>query len=158
MESKYDLSSYKGRFFHFLNQQNPLNIFASEKHFDKAFEILAEKKHNPDDEFWRAKYLVDSAYHSATGEKIILPGRMCFQGYRLRFFLKIYTSNIFNFFNHKKAPGNSALAILMMALYKTPLQAISGQFANQSFNAIVNYSNSPKPVLNFQVLGDFKKN
>ena len=88
MESKYDLSTYKGRFFHFLNQQNPLNIFASEKHFDKAFEILAEKKHTPDDEFWRAKYLVDSAYHSGTGEKIILPGRMCFQGFRLRFFFQ----------------------------------------------------------------------
>ena len=86
MESKYDLSTYKGRFFHFLNQQNPLNIFASEKHFDKAFEILAEKKQTPDDEFWRAKYLVESAYHTGTGEKIILPGRMCFQGFRLRFF------------------------------------------------------------------------
>ena len=80
MDSKFDLSTYKGRFLHFLNQQNPLNILATEKQFKSAFEVLREKSKSRDEEFWAAKYLVDSAYHPSTGEKIILPGRMCFQG------------------------------------------------------------------------------
>ena len=33
----------------------------------------------------------------------------------------------------------------MCIFYKTPIQAISGQLVNQSFNSTVNYSNSPRP-------------
>jgi len=33
----------------------------------------------------------------------------------------------------------------MIIFYSTPIQAISGQFINQSFNSTVNYCNSPKP-------------
>lgn len=33
----------------------------------------------------------------------------------------------------------------MIIFYKTPIQAISGQFINQSFNSTVNYCNAPTP-------------
>ena len=79
-------------------------------------------------EYWEAKYIYDSAYHPVSNEQVFLPGRMCFQ-----------------------APGNTALTLLMLTFYKTPVSVFGAQFINQSFNSTVNYCNSPKPVFKIQV-------
>ena len=50
-----------------------------------------------------------------------------------------------------QAPGNTALALIMLTYYKTPLMVVTGQFANQGFNAVVNFSNAPQPVFKIQV-------
>jgi hypothetical protein len=50
----------------------------------------------------------------------------------------------------KIAPGNCMVSSGMMIFYRTPIQAISTQFMNQSFNSTVNYSNSPRPEFKSQ--------
>jgi len=127
-KSLYDQDSFSGRAAHFYRSVNPLNLFRDHA---AAKELVDRVKLNkgvlPEgvtkDEVWDAKYVYESAYHPSTGELTFLPGRMSFQ-----------------------APGNCIIASGMIIFYRTPIQAISGQFINQSFNSTVNYCNSPRPV------------
>ena len=125
--SLYDMNTYAGRAAHFYRSVNPLNLF---KDTSGAKEIVEKVKANGGiiptgmtrSMIWDAKYVYDSAYHPTTGELVFMPGRMSFQ-----------------------APGNCIIGSIMIIFYKTPIQAISGQFINQSFNSTVNYCNSPQP-------------
>ena len=121
---RYDQNTFEGRAKHFFITTNPLNVLASDKQLEKAKEIVdsyragTEDKSLTEDEIWAAKELYDSAYHCQTGEKLFILGRMSFQ-----------------------VPGNMLITGCMMTFYKSVPAVIFWQVANQSFNAIVNYTN-----------------
>ncbi|XP_075986695.1 sideroflexin-1-3 [Anticarsia gemmatalis] len=122
---RYDQSTYWGRAKHFLLLTNPLNVLASESELDEAKRIVNEfrktKKMPPGydvEKLWRTKYLYDSAFHPDTGEKMIAVGRMSAQ-----------------------APMNTLITGCMVTFYKTKSAIMFWQWLNQTFNALVNYTN-----------------
>lgn len=110
-----------------------ISLLCSSRELDEAKLIVTRYRagdnleHLSDDEIWRAKHVYDSAFHPDTGEKMLLVGRMSAQ-----------------------VPMNMMITAAMLIFYKTTGQVIFWQWFNQSFNAVVNYTNrsgsSPIPV------------
>jgi len=122
---RWDQTQYWGRVKYFFTTTNPLNIFKSESELEKCKQIVTNYKKGdsiPDgltlDNVYEAKDIVDSAYHPETGEKMIIFGRMSAQ-----------------------VPMNMLITGCMVTFYKSTPAVIFWQWFNQSFNALVNYTN-----------------
>jgi len=121
---RYDQSNYWGRARHFFDVTDPRAILHSDKELDAAKALVdayKAKKEPPgvtEEEVWEAKKVYDTAFHPQTGEKNFFLGRMSCQ-----------------------VPGNLIITGGMMVFYKSNAAAIFFQWTNQTFNAIVNYTN-----------------
>jgi tricarboxylate carrier len=126
-ESRYDLSTLSGRLLHFFCVMNPihnLNMTFSGVSIDAAAEMVAAHKAGKsppnvtEEELWRAKYLLESSHHPDTGDRIPLPGRICFQ-----------------------APGSATIGGFMLTLHSSTSATLFLQWVNQSFMAMCNWCN-----------------
>ncbi|XP_065182113.1 sideroflexin-2-like [Sycon ciliatum] len=121
---RWDQSTFSGRFRHFLAITDTRLLFKSDKELDKAIEVVSAHNRGEHvegytaDQLWAAKHLVDSAIHPDTGEKMWWLGSMSFQ-----------------------VPGGMLITGAMLAWYKTFAAVFFWQWVNQSFNAVVNYTN-----------------
>mmetsp|Transcript_29188 Transcript_29188/g.66154 ORF Transcript_29188/g.66154 Transcript_29188/m.66154 type:complete len:323 (-) Transcript_29188:87-1055(-) len=121
---RYDQSTYWGRAKHYFEVTDPRTILASNDELDAAKNLLELYRANKEpagtteEQVWHAKKLYDSAFHPQTGEKNFFVGRMSCQ-----------------------VPGNMLITGAMMVWYRSNPAQILLQWANQSFNAVVNYTN-----------------
>jgi len=121
---RYDQRTFGGRLRHFFETANPINLFVSSRRLEEAAKLVTQHRRGEtppgttEKQLWEAKRLYDSAYHPDTGEKMFIVGRMSFQ-----------------------VPGNMTIIGLMMTFYKSSSAVVFWQWINQSFNAVVNYTN-----------------
>ncbi|NXN45503.1 SFXN2 protein, partial [Rhinoptilus africanus] len=121
---RWDQSTFEGRLKHFLNITDPRTVLVPEEELDRAKALVEGCRAglvppgSSQEQLLYAKKLYDSAFHPDSGEKMNLIGRMSFQ-----------------------VPGGMALTGCMLQFYRTVPAVVFWQWVNQSFNAIVNYTN-----------------
>ena len=107
-----------------------------------------------EDELWRAKNIYDSAFHPETGEKMVLIGRMSAQvpcnmtitGLMMTFYKYVVSisttifSSLLSFDSATKYTYTSPSCFLRDVIRSTSA-VVFWQWVNQSFNAVVNYTN-----------------
>ncbi|GFR90936.1 sideroflexin, partial [Elysia marginata] len=124
-QSPYDLTTFWGRVKHYAWVTDPRLTIVSTKELEASKDLLEKYRkgqENPDvttAQVRRAQQLYLSAYHPDSGELQNVCGRMSFQ-----------------------MPGGMVLIGAMITFYKSNTAIIFWQWANQSFNALVNYTNS----------------
>ncbi|XP_025412031.1 sideroflexin-1-like isoform X2 [Sipha flava] len=122
---RWNQAHYSGRVRYFFATTNPLNILKSNFELMKCKQIVTDYNNGgniPDgltiDDIYKAKIVVDSAFHPDTGEKMNIFGRMSAQ-----------------------VPMNMLITYGMVSFYKSTIALIFWQWFNQSYNALVNYTN-----------------
>ncbi|XP_054975383.1 sideroflexin-2 isoform X2 [Sorex araneus] len=121
---RWDQCTFWGRMKHFFNITDPRTALVPERELDWA-KMMVEKSRlgvvppgTRPEQLLYAKKLYDSAFHPDTGEKMNFMGRMSFQ-----------------------VPGGMIITGFMLQFYRTVPAVVFWQWVNQSFNALVNYTN-----------------
>ncbi|XP_059890137.1 sideroflexin-2 [Delphinus delphis] len=121
---RWDQCTFLGRVKHFFNVTDPRTVLVPEWELDWA-KVMVEKSRMGTvppgtrvEQLLYAKKLYDSAFHPDTGDKMNVIGRMSFQ-----------------------VPGGMIITGFMLQFYRTIPAVIFWQWVNQSFNALVNYTN-----------------
>ena len=137
---EFDQSTYNGRYNHFFNSTDPLNLLIPQKDLEVAKKVVQAQKlgklFSPSganelgldqkiinsiktkEDLFKFKRQYDSAFHPETQELQPWWGRMSSQ-----------------------VPMNMTITGAMIALSHTPFLNLFWQLANQSYNAAVNYTN-----------------
>ncbi|KAL0269781.1 UNVERIFIED_CONTAM: hypothetical protein PYX00_007401 [Menopon gallinae] len=136
----WDQSTFFGRVRHFAFVTDPTTIFVTDAQLDKA-KVLYEQYRDGKEpsgtslkDVIYAKKLYESSFHPDTGERQNVFGRMSFQ-----------------------VPGGMILTGAMLQFYRTSAAVIFWQWVNQSFNALVNYTNrnAKSPVTTTQLVAAY---
>ncbi|XP_072042588.1 sideroflexin-2-like [Amphiura filiformis] len=121
---RWNQSTFIGRFKHFLNITDMRLGVCSDKELEDARNLLnkyrlgVEPPGTTEEQLWYAQKLYMSAFHPDSGQKQNVFGRMSFQ-----------------------VPGGMILGGAMLTFYRTMPAVVFWQWVNQSFNALVNYTN-----------------
>ncbi|XP_066522807.1 sideroflexin-2 [Hoplias malabaricus] len=121
---RWDQTTFMGRLKHFFNITDSRTAILSNSKLDEAKALVESCRAGSVppgttvDQLHYAKKLYDSAFHPDTGERMNLIGRMSFQ-----------------------VPGGMAITGFMLQFYRTVPAVVFWQWVNQSFNALVNYTN-----------------
>ncbi|CAG8669158.1 9504_t:CDS:2, partial [Dentiscutata erythropus] len=128
-KSRYDQSTYIGRVKHFIDVTDIRTLFVSRAGLEESKKLIndynsGKLKYVDPERLWKAKKVVDSTVHPDTGEPVFLPFRMsCF------------------------VPTNLVVVAGMLMPNPSMKSIIFWQWANQSINVAINYSNANKTTL-----------
>uniref|UniRef100_W5KXS2 Sidoreflexin n=1 Tax=Astyanax mexicanus TaxID=7994 RepID=W5KXS2_ASTMX len=121
---RWDQSTFMGRLKHFFNITDCRTALLPDSKLDEAKALVESCRAGSTppgttvEQLHYAKKLYDSAFHPDTGDRMNLIGRMSFQ-----------------------VPGGMAITGFMLQFYRTVPAVVFWQWVNQSFNALVNYTN-----------------
>jgi len=121
---RWDQSTFVGRLKYFFAVTDPRLSLLGDAELEGAknlLELYKQRKEpvgTTEELLWGAKHIYESAFHPDTGEKQNVFGRMSFQ-----------------------VPGGMLITGAMLQWYKSNVGVIFWQWVNQSFNALVNYTN-----------------
>uniref|UniRef100_A0A3B3BMC5 Sidoreflexin n=1 Tax=Oryzias melastigma TaxID=30732 RepID=A0A3B3BMC5_ORYME len=133
---RWDQSTFMGRLKHFFNITDCRTALLPDSKLDEAKALVESCRAGSVppgttvEQLYYAKKLYDSAFHPDTGDRMNLIGRMSFQ-----------------------VPGGMAITGFMLQFYRTVPAVVFWQWVNQSFNALVNYTNrnAASPITSKQI-------
>uniref|UniRef100_A0A8C5BIT6 Sidoreflexin n=2 Tax=Gadus morhua TaxID=8049 RepID=A0A8C5BIT6_GADMO len=133
---RWDLTTFTGRLKHFFNITDFTTALLPDSRLDEAKALVESCRAGsvppgtPEEQLHYAKKLYDSAFHPDTGDRMNIIGRMSFQ-----------------------VPGGMAITGCMLQFYRTVPAVVFWQWVNQSFNALVNYTNrnAASPITSNQI-------